>query len=123
MANNGRTRIALSLEAVYPTVAELRDTVAKGVAPSSSRFRKMTAEERPDPDLKDMNLLASAAPDSEMDSDEDPAWGKVSVMVEAQDAFSDTTVSPLERVVTEAELADAATGDVEGILSIGKSDE
>jgi hypothetical protein len=83
----------------------------------------MTAEESPDPDLKDMNLLASAAPDSEMDSDEDPAWGKVSVMVEAQDAFSDTTVSPLERVVTEAELADAATGDVEGILSIGKRDE
>lgn len=107
--------MALSFEAVYPTVAAARDTVEKGVAPSSSKLRKMTAEESPDPDLKDMYLLASAAPDSEMDSDDDPALGKVSVMVEAEAAFSETTVSPFERVVTEAKLADALFGDVEGI--------
>lgn len=35
----------------------------------------MTAAERPDPDLKFKYLLASAAPDSEGDSEEDPALG------------------------------------------------
>ena len=39
-----------------------------------------------------------------------------SEMVEVEEAFSDTMVSPFARVVTEAELADAAVGDVEGSL-------
>jgi len=63
-----------------------------------------------------MYLLASDAPDSEMDSEADPALGNVSEMVEVEEAVSDTMVSPFARVVTEAELADAAAGDVEGIL-------
>jgi hypothetical protein len=68
----------------------------------------MRAEERPDPDLKDRNLLTSAAPDSEVDSDEEPALGKVREMVDVADAVSVITVSPLERVVTDVELATAA---------------
>ena len=108
--------MALSLEAVYPTEAEVRDTVAKGEAPSSSKFLKMMAEDSPDPDLNDMYLLARAAPDSEMVSDDDPALGKVSETVEVEDAFSVTTVIPLERVVTEAVPAVAVSGVVEGSL-------
>lgn len=107
--------MALSLEAVYPTVADVREAVAKGVAPSFSMFLKMTAEDSPDPDLKDKNLLTSAAPDSPAVSEDDPALGKVRVMVEVLDAFSETTVSPLESVVTDALLALDAEGDVEGI--------
>ena len=37
-------------------------------------------------------------------------------MVEVDDAFSDTMVRPLGRVVTEASLADAGVGVVEGRL-------
>lgn len=101
-------RGAWSLAAVYPTVAEVRHALAKGLAPESSRLRRMRAEERPDPDLKDRNLLTSAAPDSEVDSDEEPALGKVREMVDVADAVSVITVSPLERVVTDVELATAA---------------
>jgi hypothetical protein len=68
----------------------------------------MRAEERPDPDLKDRYLLTSAAPDSEVDSEEEPALGKVREMVDVADAVSVITVSPLERVVTDVELATAA---------------
>lgn len=67
--------MALSLDAVYPTVAEVREAVAKGVAPSFSMFLRMTAEESPDPDLKDKNLLANAAPYSPNVSEADPALG------------------------------------------------
>lgn len=76
----------------------------------------MTAEDSPDPDLKDKNLLANAAPDSPNVSEADPALGKVRVMVEVVEASSETTVSPLESVVTEALLALDAEGNVEGIL-------
>lgn len=75
----------------------------------------MTAEDSPDPDLKDKNLLANAAPDSLAVSKDDPALGNVRVMVEVLDAFSETTVSPLESVVTEALPARDAVGDVEGM--------
>lgn len=102
---------------MYPTVAQVRDAVAKGVAPSFSMFLRMTAEDSPDPDLKDKNLLANAAPDSLAVSKDDPALGNVRVMVEVLDAFSETTVSPLERVVTEALPARDAVGDVEGMLN------
>jgi len=78
VARSGINLRALSFEAVYPTVAPVRDALAKGLAPSSSRFLRMIAEESPDPDLKDMNWLAIAAPDSEADSDADPPFGKVS---------------------------------------------
>lgn len=75
----------------------------------------MTAEDSPDPDLKDMNLLMREAPDSEEDSsEEDPPLGNVSVMVDVEDAFSETMVSPLESVVTDATLALEAVGEVEG---------
>jgi len=107
--------MALSFEAVYPTVVPVREALTKGVAPSDSMLRQMTAEDSPDPDLNAMYLLASDAPDSEMDSEADPALGNVSEMVEVEEAVSDTIVSPFARVVTEAELADAAAGDVEGI--------
>mmetsp|Transcript_28857 Transcript_28857/g.42759 ORF Transcript_28857/g.42759 Transcript_28857/m.42759 type:complete len:149 (+) Transcript_28857:1143-1589(+) len=107
--------MALSFEAVYPTVVPVREALTKGVAPSDSMLRQMTAEDSPDPDLNAMYLLASDAPDSEMDSEADPALGNVSEMVEVEEAVSDTMVSPFARVVTEAELADAAAGDVEGI--------
>jgi len=110
----GTRWMALSLDAVYPTLADVRLAVVKGVAPLSSRFLRMRAEESPDPDLKDRNLLASAAPDSEMDSEDDPALGNVRDTVDVEDAVSDTTVSPLGRVVTDAVLADPASGDVEG---------
>ncbi len=76
----------------------------------------MRAEERPDPDLKERNLLARAAPDSEMVSEADPALGKVREMVDVADAVSETTVRPLGRVVTDAALADAVDGDVDGSL-------
>ncbi len=111
-------RRALSLDAVYPTVAEDLSTAVKVVAPSFSRLRRMTAEERPEPDLNERYLFARAAPDSEEDSEDEPAPGKVREMVEVVDAVSDTTVRPLERVVTEALLADASDGEVDGILSI-----
>ena len=52
----------------------------------------------------------------EMVSDDDPALGKVSETVEVEDAFSVTTVIPLERVVTEAVPAVAVSGVVEGSL-------
>ena len=116
MARRGTRRMALSFEAVYPTVVPVREAFTKGVAPSDSMLRQMTAEDSPDPDLNAMYLLASDAPDSEMDSEADPALGNVSEMVEVEEAFSDTMVSPFARVVTEAELADAAVGDVEGSL-------
>lgn len=87
-----------------PTEAEVREAVAKGVAPSLSRFRRMTAEESPDPDLNDMNLFARAAPDSEMVSEDDPPDGKVSDTVEVEDAFSETTVSPLGREIGRAHV-------------------
>lgn len=94
----------------------MRETVAKGDAPSSSKLRTIKAEERPDPDLKDMNLLANAAPLSAVPvSAKDPALGNVNEMVDVEDAFSDTTVNPLGRVVTEALLAVDAVGDVLGI--------
>ncbi len=35
----------------------------------------MTAEESPDPDLRERNLLARAAPDSDVVSEDDPAFG------------------------------------------------
>ena len=116
MARRGIRRSAFSLDAVYPTVAEDLSTAVKVEAPSFSRLRRMTAEESPDPDLKERNLLARAAPDSDEDSEEDPAPGKVSEMVDVDDAVSDTTVRPLDRVVVEALLADASDGDVDGIL-------
>lgn len=75
VARSGTRRTACSLEAVYPTVAEDLSTLEKGEAPPFSRLRRMTAAERPDPDLKARNLLASAAPDSEDDSEDDPALG------------------------------------------------
>ena len=108
--------MALSLDAVYPRVAEWREAVAKGVAPSFSMFRRMMAEESPAPVLNDMYLLARAAPDSEIVSDADPALGNVRDTVEVEDAFSDTTVSPLGRVVTDAVPALAVSGEVDGSL-------
>lgn len=117
-ARRGTRRRALSLEAVYPTVAQEREALEKGVAPSSSKFLKIRADESPDEDLKVMNLLASAAPDSDMVSDDDPALGKVSDTVEVEEAVSETTMSPLERVVTEEVLADPADGNVEGSLFV-----
>ena len=90
--------------------------MCNGVAPSSSMLRRITVEESPDPDLKDMNLFARAAPDSDIDSEEDPAFGKVRDTVEVEDALSDTTVSPFARVVTDADPAEAASGEVAGIL-------
>lgn len=60
---------------MYPTVADDLSTLTKDVAPAFSRLRTMTAEESPDPDLNARNLLTSAAPDSEGDSDADPALG------------------------------------------------
>mmetsp|Transcript_11177 Transcript_11177/g.20924 ORF Transcript_11177/g.20924 Transcript_11177/m.20924 type:complete len:104 (+) Transcript_11177:1087-1398(+) len=101
-------RGAWSLAAVYPTVALVRDALEKGLAPESSKLRRMRAEESPEPDLKERNLLTSAAPDSVADSDEDPALGKVRATVDVADPFSVTTVSPLARVVTDVELATAA---------------
>jgi hypothetical protein len=62
-----------------------------------------------------MNLFARAAPDSDIDSEEDPAFGKVRDTVEVEDALSDTTVSPFARVVTDADPAEAASGEVAGI--------
>lgn len=38
-------------------------------------------------------------------------------MVDVEDAVSDTTVRPLERVVTDALLADPADGEVAGMLN------
>ena len=49
----------------------------------------MTADESPDPDLKDMNLLASAAPDSDGPSEDDPAFGYVMEMVDVEDPVSE----------------------------------
>lgn len=121
VASKGTRRTACSFDAVYPTVALDLSTLEKGVAPAFSRFRRMTADERPDPDLKERNLLASAAPDSDADSEEEPALGYVSEMVEVEDPVSETTVRPLERVVTDAVLADAADGEVLGILKRMKS--
>lgn len=109
-------RGAWSLAAVYPTVAEVRDALAKGLAPESSRLRRMRAEESPEPDLKDRYLLTSAAPASVVDSEEEPALGNVREMVDVADAVSVITVSPLGRVVTDVELAVAACGEVEGRL-------
>jgi hypothetical protein len=43
-----------------------------------------------------------------VDSEEEPALGKVREMVDVADAVSVITVSPLERVVTDVELATAA---------------
>ncbi len=116
VARSGIKRTALSLAAVKPTVAEVREAEVKGVAPSFSMLLKMTAEESPDPDFKDMYLLARAAPASETVSEDDPAPGKVSAMVDVEDAFSETTVSPLDKVVTDAVLVAVDAGDVEGIL-------
>lgn len=76
----------------------------------------MTADESPDPDLKDMNLLASAAPDSDGPSEDDPAFGYVMEMVDVEDPVSETTVRPLESVVTDAVLAEAVEGEVAGML-------
>jgi len=63
-----------------------------------------------------MHLLARAAPDSDTDSDDDPALGKVRDTVEVEEAFSETTVRPLGRVVTDAELALALVGATWGTL-------
>ena len=63
----------------------------------------MTAEDRPDPDLKAINLLASAAPVSPACSDDDPALGKVNDTVEDEAEFSDTTVNPLGSFVNAVE--------------------
>ena len=118
VARRGTRRAALSLAAVYPMVAEVLSTEEKGMAPSFSRLRRMVAEERPDPDLKARYLLARAAPDSEADSEEDPAPGKVKETVEVEDAVSETMVRPLESVVTDALLAEEADGEVAGMLML-----
>lgn len=75
VAMRGMRRVAWSLAAVNPTVAFDLSTEEKGLAPAFSRLRRMTAEERPDPDLKLRNLLASAAPLSDELSLDDPAEG------------------------------------------------
>ena len=64
----------------------------------------MTAEDRPDPDLKAKNLLASAAPDSPECSDDDPALGNVNVTVEDADELSETTVRPLGSFVAAVDI-------------------
>ncbi len=65
-------------------------------------------EDNPEPDLKLRHLLARAAPASLIASLLDPALGNVNETVLVEDASSETTVSPLGRVVTEALLALAA---------------
>mmetsp|Transcript_6039 Transcript_6039/g.8790 ORF Transcript_6039/g.8790 Transcript_6039/m.8790 type:complete len:137 (-) Transcript_6039:54-464(-) len=94
----------------------MRPVVTNGVAPSSSSERAMRADESPEPDLKARHLFTSAAPTSEADSDEDPALGNVMEIVEDEDAFSETTVSPLGSLVTEAVLAADGAGEVRGML-------
>ena len=59
----------------------------------------MTAEESPDPDLKDSYLLTSDAPASDSISEYDPALGKVRLMVQEMLLSSEITVRPLGRVV------------------------
>ena len=61
--------------------------------------------DKPEPLLKAKHLLMRAAPCSLSISEPDPALGKVIVTVEVKAAFSVTTTSPLERVVTDAEDA------------------
>jgi len=61
------------LDAVYPTVAPNLPAVANGVAPSFSKFLRMTKLDRPDPDLKVRYLLAIEVPG--VVSEDDPAFG------------------------------------------------
>jgi hypothetical protein len=76
----------------------------------------MTADDSPEPDLKDRNLLVKDAPDSWFCSEDDPAEGKVSEIVDVEDAVSVMTVRPLESVVMDDVEADFWVGDVRGIL-------
>lgn len=63
-----------------------------------------------------MHLLAKAAPASKLDSEEDPAVGKVRVRVDVLDASSVTTVSPDGNTVLEAVEALRVDGVVAGTL-------
>ena len=72
--------------------------------------------ERPDPLLNAKHLLAKAAPCSPNCSDPEPAFGKVMVTVEVEQASSETTVKPLESLVTEEVEAFAVCGVVLGRL-------
>ena len=72
--------------------------------------------ERPDPLLKARHLLIKAAPCSPSSSDPEPAFGKVMVTVEVEAASSETTVKPLESLVTDADDAFAVSGVVLGRL-------
>lgn len=65
-------------------------------------------EDNPEPDLKLRHLLARAAPASSVASLFDPALGNVKEIVLVDAASSETTVSPLGSVVTDALLALAA---------------
>jgi len=116
VANKGATKVAFSLAAVYPSVAPRRPAPENKVAPTSSRFRTISAELNPLPDLKDKYRLAKAAPASEVCSLDEPALGNVNETVETREASSVTTVSPDARVVTEEELPFLGDGDVVGTL-------
>lgn len=84
-----------------PIDADVRPAVIIGTAPSSSKFLIIRADDKPEPELKARHLLARAAPASLVASLLDPAFGKVKVTVDVDEESSETTVSPLGRVVTE----------------------
>lgn len=65
----------------------------------------MTNVDNPDPPLNDVNLLANDAPASDGFSCCDPAYGKVRLTLEENEAFSVTTVRPDGRIVTFVSLA------------------
>jgi hypothetical protein len=106
----------LSGEAVNPTVALVRPTEEKGLAPLSSKIRSITREDTPEALFHAMHLLSKAAPCSPMASLADPAPGNVRDTVDVEAAFSVTTVNPFGRVDTEAELAFAGVGNPAGTL-------
>lgn len=101
---------------MIPTDAISLPTLENGVAPSFSNVRRIKAVDRPEPDLNAMHLLAKAAPASKLDSEEDPAVGKVRVRVDVLDASSVTTVSPDGNTVLEAVEALRVDGVVAGTL-------
>lgn len=103
---------------MYPTVALVRPTEEKGLAPLSSKIRKSTRDDTSEPDLNAMHLLSNAAPCSPTVSLADPAPGKVSDTVDVEAAFSVTTVSPFGSAVTEAVLAFVGVGVPAGTLCL-----
>lgn len=78
--------------------------------PSFSMVRLISNVDKEEPDLKFKHLLIRAPPCSPSASLADPALGKVKLTVEVEEEPSDTIVTPLERVVTEAAVAVADSG-------------